>query len=234
MRDEIFLAGAPSFAIINRCEMPQQMPAGGHAATWTSTLDSGLLCLFGFAENEVIRYEVRDATGEVVVAGEATPDNLDGDPQASVKVLVSIAGNAPGVWTVRGVGTGGSVDAHFPVQAVTAEGIPAVSLALRPPSGPITPGSRISISAYGLPTPGPAQLGIYEAVSQDPTGMNLRLHEDAAVQVDANGKASAILDLDPSYQAGVYCAVLSGNPAYEPTQELSAAGAARCFEVKTE
>ena len=100
MRDEIFLAGAPSFALVNRCPMPEKLAPGERAATWVSVLDAGLLCLFGFGENETVRYEVQDAAGEMVASSEGTQDNLDDDALPSVKVIIGIGDKAPGEWTV--------------------------------------------------------------------------------------------------------------------------------------
>ena len=230
-RDEIFLAGSPAFAMVFECKMPDQLTPGEPAVTWTAGLDSGMLCLFGFAENEIVHYMVRDAAGELVVEDEGVPDNLDGDPLSSVKVMLGIVEDPPGVWTVEAAGASGKVSARFDVQPVTLEGERPIILLLHGATALVPIGAQLPIAAYGLPAGDSFALGVYQVVSGDARGRNLRLHEGATLHADPAGMASATLTLDPSYSAGDYCIVLAADPGYEFSQALSPVGATRCFEV---
>lgn len=230
LQEELFLAGAPAFAIVNICPMPDDLAAGQRAATWTAALDSGLLCLFGYGENETVRYEVWDAAGEMVESSEGVRDNIDGDPLPSVKAIVYIADRAPGEWRVEAMGASGELSATFAVQPLTEAGEPAVVLAFEVPLTGLALGDEINIAAYGLPPNAAPQLGVYEVVSKSFAQTQLRLHESGTLEAD-DGAAFVTLILDPTYQPGEYCAVLHATPAYEPTYELSATGATRCFEV---
>lgn len=232
MQQEAFLAGPPAYAIMNRCEMPGPT-AGPRSSTWTASLDLGLLCLFGFGEGEVVRYEVQDAVGQTVAAGEAAQDNMDGDPLPSVKIMVGIAANAPGVWTVRAQGTGDALESHFDVQPMTLEGRPPVLLIL-PGAGadPLRPGSEVAYAAYGMAPGSAATVGVYEVAEETATRSTLRLRESVEIRADDTGRAHAALAIDSAYKPGGYCIVLAANPTYEPTRELSTQGATRCFEVK--
>ena len=231
MREELFLAGAPAFARMDRCVMPESLPPGSLSATWTSTLETGLLCLFGFGDNESVHYQVWDAAGDLVLSSDGTPDNMDGDALPSVKVFVDIGGSAPGLWTVEAGGASGDLSSGFAAQPVTLDGEPAVVLSFRDAPQFQSMGDEMSVLGYGLAPNGSATIGIYEVTSEDSSGSNLRLHESSTLPVDGTGATAATLTLDPSYRSGVYCVVLAASAAYVPSRELDLLGATRCFEV---
>jgi hypothetical protein len=208
-----------------------QSTAAAHSATFSASLEMGYLCLFGFEDGEVVRYEVRDAAGQLVVADEGTPDNMDGDPLPSVKVMMSIAESAPGTWTITALGGKDTVSGEFEVRPLTLDGEPAVILVLAGTSEPKAVGEQVGVAAYGLPAGGWAGVGVYEVVSEEMNESQLRLHESTTLEVDEAGAANATLTLDPSYKAGKYCVVVAAGAAYEPARDLSTQGAVRCFEV---
>lgn len=230
MREEVFMAGAPSFALTNRCVLADNLGQGEHAATWTSTVDMGLLCLFGFGENETVQYEIQDAGGEVVEAGQGVQDNLDDDPLPSVKVPIGIGDRPPGTWHVAASGPSGELEDSFEVQPATLDGKPAIVLALGGGLSQFAVGQSAAVGAFGLPASGSPMLGVYDVITKSMISRQLRLHEAAALEPDA-GAAFITLTLDPTYAPGEYCLVLQATAAYEPSEELSTEGATRCFEV---
>jgi hypothetical protein len=230
MRDQVFMAAAPPLAVINRCSMPDNLLPGGRAATWTSIVDTGLLCLFGFGENETVRYQVMDAAGEMAVSGEGTQDKLGADALPSLKVSIGIGDRAPGKWTVNAAAPSGDLRASFDVQARTEDGKPAVVLALAGGQSQFKLGQSIGIAAYGLPETAAPQLGVYRVLDESSEGRDLRLHEAATLEPDA-GAAFIALTLDSGYEPGEYCLVFEASPEFQPTAAPSALGAARCFEV---
>lgn len=231
LQEELFVAGAPSLALISRCTMPDQLADGEHAATWSANYNSGMLCLFGFGENESVRYEVRDAAGDIVAEGEGMPDNMDGDPLPSVKVMIDLAGNAPGDWTAHAEAPSGTVDTAFETKIVTLEGEPAISLVIRSDGAPVRPGSELSVIAYGLLPGQSVAIGVYDVLSKAHQGMQTRLHEGIEVIAGRGGAAGIRLQLDPSYNPGEYCLVVVAGSSYKPSLGLASDGATRCFEV---
>lgn len=239
LQDEIFLAGAPLFAIMFMCDLP---PAeiDSPAVTWQQAEGIGQLCLYGFDEGEEVQYEVYDSAGVEVDARIARPSTLDG-PRPAAAVVLEVESYAPGRWGVTASSPSASVQTIFEVAA--REGPPLIAMRLLPGEEAtqesrgltgLQGGDDVLITAVHLPAETDIPVGVYYAAEDDYAGSTLTLHEQATLPTDETGVLSIRLQLDPSYLPGFYCVVIAATEDYVPERGSGERGATECFTIASE
>ena len=239
LQDEIFLAGAPLFAIMFFCEQlapDTDLPA----VTWQQAEGIGQLCLYGFAEGEEVRYEIRDSEGVEVEAGITESSTLD-SPQPAAAVVLTVESYAPGQWVVTASSTSVNMQDTFEVAA--REGPPLIAMRLSTGEEAIKGsrgltglqgGDEVLVYAVHLPPDTEIPVGVYYAAEEDYAGSTLSLHEQATMSSDEAGALSIRLLLDPSYRPGFYCVVIAAAESYVPERGPGEGGATECFAVSAE
>ena len=215
LQDEIFLAGAPLFAMMFTCD---QLPADAElpAVTWQQAGGTGQLCLYGFAEGEEIQYEIYDSEGVEVETGVTEPTTFD-SPQAAAAVILTVESYPPGQWTV--IANSPTADMEETFEVIAPEGPPLIAMRLSPGQEAIEGkrelaylqvGDEVLIYAVHLPPDTEIPVGVYYTAEEGYSGSTMTLHEQAAMPTDETGALSVRLQLDPSYGQGFYCVVIAG------------------------
>ncbi len=239
LQDEIFLAGAPMFAIMFTCDqLPPEVSLP--AVTWQQAEGIGQLCLYGFAEGEEVRYEIYDSEGDAVEAG-ATQSTTFDSPQPAAAVVLTLGSYPPGQWVIRAAST--TVNMQETFEVAQPEGPPLVAMRLSPGQEAIkggrgladlAGGDEIQIYAVHLPPDAEIPVGVYYAAEEDYVESTLTLHEQAIMPTDEAGTLSIRLQLDPSYTPGFYCVVLPATTDYVPERGPGEGGATECFTIGPE
>lgn len=232
---EIFLAGAPSFALVFTCEPPKGL--SGPVATWQQGEGLGQLCLYGFKEGEEVRYELYDSEQGLVETGVTVPDTFDG-PQPAGHILLNVEAFPIGTWLVRAEAGSTRLEDRFEV--APPDGPRKVAIRLYP--GPqaaeagrkldgLNAGDEVFIRAANLAPDAEIPIAVYGAAEENYVRTPMKLHEQAVMLTDEAGTLSAQITLDPSYAPGFYCVIVAIAKDYEPVRGSGEDGAAECFMV---
>lgn len=225
LADELWVTGPPVFAIGSCMEAPEKVDLP--AATWEAFLDVGHVCLWGFPENEDIRYEIYDPEGTRAAEGTIQAATFFEGP-AVADVMIQLEGQPSGDWTVYATSPSAQLEvkvwaekSSWPkLEAVASHDITA-----------LTAGDKVTLRGSGMPPEAAVPFGIY-FVEEDPAkGTHYQLVYDAALQVDEAGEFTEVLEVEDSDPPGAYCAVVPLQPYYIPSTGPAFDGAMTCFSV---